>query len=111
MDDPVGIEDAGVHGGDGGDGLERGAGRVLGLDGAVEERGGGVTVEDLPFVGGDGGDEDVGIEGGVGGHGDDVAVGDIENDRGGRLVGAVGEGSARRRPGIFGSMLRRTLLP
>ena len=65
-----------------GDDLESGARRET-ADGAADQRHGFVIAQRPPIRGGDAGDEDIGIEGRDGGHGEDVAIVWVDHDGGG----------------------------
>ena len=67
-----------------------GRARRIGADGAVDERVGGILVDRVPIGRGDRGDENIGIVGGDGGHGEDVAVAGIEDHSGSATYDAQG---------------------
>ena len=77
---PSVVDGAGFESGQGDDRLEGGAGRELGLDGAVQQGIVGVAGDFLPVGGLDADGEFVGVEAGAGGHGEDLAVVRIEGD-------------------------------
>lgn len=82
---------SGVDGRGGGDDLEDGAGGGLALDGPVHQGDVGLLGGELGVVlAGDPADPDVGVVGGVGGHGDDAAGLGFEDDDG-PGVGLVGD--------------------
>ena len=97
--------------------LKLGAGRILRVNGAVEERIDiRLLVEEVPFVRRDAGDEDVGVVSRLRGHGDDVAgwtsmmtAAFIWWAR--SLSMALVVSACSTAAWIFESMLRRTLLP
>ena len=76
------LGDALFEAGDGHDDLEGAAGGELGLDGFVEQGVVGVVEDGLPVGVGEAAGELVGIEGGAGDHGEDLAGVGVEGDDG-----------------------------